>query len=342
MTEELVMKSKSSKIIARTLQLAGCVVALLFAAALPSHAAPQANQKPPAESTAQKTFATPNDAAKALIEAAGKFDVAALKEILGPDGVDLVSSEDSVTDKNNALAFAAKAQEKKSVTLDPKNPNRAVLSVGDTEWPLPVPIVKRAGKWQFDSKAGREEILFRRIGSNELNAIQVCRGFVEAQLDYVMDVHDNSGIHQYAQRLISSSGKQDGLYWTNPDGTAGGPVSEAVAKAIDEGYTLAPNSAYHGYYFHFLKGQGPAAHMGELDYIIKGMMIGGFALIAVPAEYRVTGVETFIVNHDGIVYQKDLGPDTLNVAKKIERFNPDKTWRRTDDEWAPGDFPAKN
>jgi DUF2950 family protein len=170
----------------------------------------------------------------------------------------------------------------------------------------------------------------------------VLRGFVEAQIEYASDAHDDSGIHQYAQRLISSPGKQDGLYWTNADGTPGGPISEAVARAIDEGYTLAKDSAYHGYYFHLLNGQGPAAPKGQFDYIIKGMMIGGFALIAVPAEYRVTGVQTFIVSYDGIVYQRDLGPDTLNVAKQIERYNPDKTWRRTDDEWSPGDLPAKN
>jgi hypothetical protein len=314
------------------------VAALLSAPAVLPQAAPQGNQKPPAAKPAQRSFATPDEAAKALIKAAEEFDLPALMEILGPDGQDLVSSKDSVQDKNYSLAFAARAKEKNSVALDPSNRNRAILSVGIEDWPLPIPIVKKAGKWRFDSKAGRDEVIFRRIGVNELDAIQVLRGFVEAQLEYASTVHDDSGIHQYAQRLISSPGKQDGLYWTNADGTPGGPISEAVARAIDEGYTLAKDSAYHGYYFHLLKGQGPAARMGQLDYMIKGMMIGGFALIAVPAEYEVTGVQTFIVSHDGIVYQKDLGPDSLNVAKQIERFNPDKTWRRTDDEWAPSDI----
>jgi hypothetical protein len=240
------------------------------------------------------------------------------------------------------LAFAARAQEKNSVALDPANKNRAVLSVGNEDWPLPVPIVKRAGKWYFDSKAGREEVLYRRIGANELDAIQVCRGFVEAQHEYASKARDGSGIHQYAQKLISTPGKQDGLYWTSPDGTPGGPITERVARAIEEGYSLAKGSAYHGYHFKLLKGQGPAAPLGQLDYVIKGMMIGGFALAAVPAEYRVTGVQTFIVSHDGIVYQKDLGTDSLNIVKQMERYNPDKTWRRTDDEWPESAPQGKN
>jgi hypothetical protein len=176
-------------------------------------------------------------------------------------------------------------------------------------------------------------VLYRRIGRNELDAIAICRGFVEAQKEYALEVHDDSGVHQYAQRIISTPGKQDGLYWQNADGTPGGPITEAIAKAIAEGYSVEKRSAFHGYYFQVLKGQGPAAPLGELDYVINGMMIGGFALIAAPAEYRVTGVQTFIVSHDGIVYQKDLGPDTLNIAKKIERYNPDKSWHITTDEW---------
>ncbi len=336
------MDSKSSSTFAVKI-LGACLLAGLFCAtAALSQTAPQGRQNPPAAQSAQQMFVTPEEAAKALIEAAGKFDAPVLKEILGPDGVDLVSSQDPVQDKNYSLTFAARAKEKNFLAPDPSNPNRVILSVGEEDWPLPIPIVKKGGKWYFDSKAGREEVLFRRIGTNELNAIQVCRGFVEAEMDYAETIHDDSGIHQYAQLLISTRGKQDGLYWTNPDGTPGGPVSEKVANAIDEGYSLAKDSAYHGYYFHLLKGQGPAAPMGQLDYIIKGMMIGGFALVAVPAEYRVTGVQTFIVNHDGIVYQKDLGPNSLEIAKKMDRYNPDKTWRRTDDGWEPGDFQVKN
>jgi hypothetical protein len=342
MTEEILMRSKSLTTIAGKSLLAFFVAALLSSPVVLSQAAPQASQTAPAATAVQKGFATPDEAAKALIKASENYDLPALLDILGPDAKDLVSSEDPVQDKNYSLAFAARAKEKESVAPNPSNPARAVLTVGKDDWPLPIPIVKKSGKWYFDSKSGRNEILYRRIGANELNAIQVCRGFVEAQMEYASEVHDGSGFHQYAQKLLSTPGKQDGLYWKNPDGSPGGPLSEGVARAIEEGYSLAKNSAYHGYYFHLLTGQGSAAPMGEIDYIIKGMMIGGFGLIAVPAEYRVTGVQTFIVSHDGIVYQKDLGSDTLNIAKKIDRYSPDKTWRRTDDEWKASDLQPEN
>jgi hypothetical protein len=246
--------------------------------------------------------------------------------MLGPDGEDLVASEDQVQDKNNLQAFAARAREKQSVAIDPKNSNRAMLSVGNEDWPMPIPIVKRKDKWYFDSKAGREEVLFRRVGENELNMIQLCLGYVEAQREYASVPRGDSKINQYAQRIISTPGKQDGLYWENPDGTPGGPISKGIARAIEEGYSVDRRSAYHGYYFKVLKGQGPAAPLGEIDYVIKGIMIGGFALVAVPADYRVTGVQTFMVSNDGIVYQKDLGPDSINIVKQMERYNPDKTW----------------
>ena len=312
---------------------AGLVLAVLAAAliCLPANLATAAHQSSEQVAVAQKGFAKPQEAANALIKAAEAFDVTALLEIFGPDGKDLVTTQDPVQDKNNSLAFAAAAREKQSLAKDPSDKNRYILSVGNQDWPLPIPIVKRSGKWFFDSKAGHDEILYRRIGANELNAIQVCRGFVEAQLEYASSIHDDSGIYQYAQKLISTPGKQDGLYWENADGTPGGPITKGVAKAIEEGYSLSPGSAYGGYYFRLLKGQGPSAPMGELDYIIKGMMIGGFAIIAVPAEYGVTGIQTFIVSHNGVVYQKDLGPDSVNAAKQIERYDPDKTWTRTDD-----------
>ena len=309
------------------------VVTLMCASAVFSIAAQQSKQPAAAAPAGQKGFSTAKEAADALIKASENYDVAALKEIFGPDGEDLVSSEDPVQDKNRSQAFFAMAKEKQSLTKDASNSNRVTLVVGNEDWPLPIPIVKKEGKWYFDSKAGHDEILYRRIGTNELNAIEVCRGFVEAQKEYASKVHDDSGINQYAQRLISTPGKQDGLYWEDKDGTPAGPVSKGVAQAIDKGYTLDKGSVYSGYYFRLLKGQGPAAPLGELDYMIKGMMIGGFALVAFPAEYKVTGVKTFIVSHDGIVYEKDLGPDTLNVAKAMERYNPDKTWHRTDDQW---------
>jgi hypothetical protein len=166
-----------------------------------------------------------------------------------------------------------------------------------------------------------------------LDAIQVCRGFVEAQKEYAILATEITGVAQYAQRIFSSPGKRDGLYWPKADGTPGGPISEAVARAIEEGYSPSTPSGYHGYYFHVLKGQGPAAPLGQMDYVMEGVMIGGFALMAVPVQYRVTGVKTLMVSYDGIVYQKDLGPDSLSIARKIDRYNPDSTWRRTDDEW---------
>jgi len=281
----------------------------------------------------QKGFDTPQQAATALVQAAQAYDVPTLLEILGPDGKDLVASADSVQDRNRAEAFAEKAHEKMVVTIDPKNKLRATVSIGNDDWPAPVPIVKRGSKWYFDSKEGHDEVLLRRIGSNELDAIQICRGFVEAQKQYAAQIHDDSGVNQYAQKIISTAGKQDGLYWQNPDGSSGGPISEGIAKAIEEGYAPGKTRGYHGYYFKVLKGQGPAAPLGQLDYVIKGIMIGGFALVAVPAEYRVTGVKTFIVSNSGIVYERDLGPNSLNIAKNMERYNPDKTWHRTDDQW---------
>jgi len=330
MTEETNMKPKSSIHTKSRIVIAVLVAALFCLPAILSGATQQSSEQ---ATVVQKGFAKPKEAAEALIKAAETFDVPALLEIFGPEGKDLVTSQDPVQDKNISVAFAAAAREKQSVAKDPSDKSRYILSVGNQEWPLPIPIVKRSGKWYFDSKAGHDEILYRRIGANELNAITVCRGFVEAQLEYASTIHDNSGFHQYAQKLLSAPGKQDGLCWENADGTPGGPISNGVAKAIEEGYSLSPGSVYSGYYFKLLKGQGPDAPMGELDYIIKGMMIGGFALVAVPAEYRVTGVQTFMVNHDGIVYQKDLGPDSINIVKQMERYNPDKTWTRTDDQW---------
>jgi len=292
-------------------------------------------QTQPAAKTAaasQKGFDTAQQAADALIKAAGDFDVPELLAILGPDGQDVVASDDPVQDKNNAQAFAKEAAAKNSIQLAKSNPNRATIIVGDEEWPLPIPLVKKNVKWYFNTKEGRQEILFRRIGENELNAITVCRGYVSAQMEYASDIHDASGINQYAQKIFSTPGKQDGLYWKNADGTPAGPIGDEVAKALEEGYT-AGKGGFHGYYFKILKGQGPAAPNGAINYVIEGVMIGGFALVAVPAEYRVTGVKTFIVSYDGVVYQKDLGPDSLNIVKAMELYNPDKTWQATNDEW---------
>ena len=273
----------------------------------------------------QKSFPTAKAAADALVAAAEKFDVEALKGILGPDGIDLVESEDAVQDRNDATAFASRAREKMAVLPDPKNPSRATLVAGAGDWPMPIPIVKKGSAWRFDTVAGRKETLLRRIGRNELDAIQVCRGYVEAQHEYAAKKRDGARVNQYAQKLVSSPGRQDGLAWQNPDGTWGGPVGENVARAIEQGYT-DKREPYHGYYFKVLKGQGPSAPLGEMDFVVQGAMIGGFALVAAPADYEVTGIKTFIVSHDGVVWEKDLGPKTLEAFKAMERFEPDQTW----------------
>lgn len=320
------MTTSSKNFLIASAILISCFLGLVL------HAAPTATPDAATSQPAQKEFDTPQQAVDSLLQAAEAFDAAALKEILGPDSADLITSEDPVMDKNRALAFVAKAKEKNSIQPDPKNANRVVLSVGNDDFPVPIPIVKSKGKWHFDTKAGRNEILLRRIGTNELDAIEVCHGFVEAQKEYAEEKHDDSTVNQYAQRIVSTPGKHDGLAWQNPDGTWEGPVGEGVAKALEQGYSNPDQSQpYHGYYFKVLTGQGPAAPMGQMDFVVKGAMIGGFALAAAPAQYRVTGVQTFIVSHDGTVYEKDLGPDTLKTFQSMDRFNPDKTWHPVND-----------
>ena len=290
--------------------------ALLAVAPTLVSAAPQAGAR---------TFASPQEAAQALIDAAGHNDSAAMLRIFGPEGKDIVESGDPAEDKNGRAEFAKMAREKMQVEPDPGNPGRATLVVGPQDWPFPVPIVRQGGQWHFDSPAGRLEILARRIGRNEMTAIDVCRGYVEAQMEYAAADRESAGILQYAQKIISTPGKKDGLYW---EGEAQNLVPKSFADAsaamFAEGKKPVP---YHGYYFHILKAQGPDAEGGALDYVVKGKMIGGFALVAFPAEYGVSGVKTFIVNHRGVVYEKDLGAGTVTTARQITRFNPDKGWQ---------------
>jgi hypothetical protein len=327
------MKTKTNIMTSPKISLVASAILTSCLLTIAVHAAPSAKTDAPATAQPnQKEFDSPKQAADALIQVATTFDVAAAKEILGPDSEDLIASQDPVQDKNRAAEFAAKAKEKNSVEIDKKNPKRAILLVGNDNFPVPIPIVKQKGKWFFDTKVGREEILNRRVGANELNAIEICRGFVDAQHEYAMEKHDGSKVNQYAQRVISTPGKHDGLAWQNPDGTWEGPVGEEVAKALQEGYSAQGGKPYHGYYFKVLKGQGPAAPMGEMDFMVGGAMIGGFALAAAPADYRVTGVMTFIVGPDGVVYEKDLGPDTLKTFQSMDKYNPDKTWKVTEDD----------
>jgi hypothetical protein len=306
----------------------GMVCVVLLASTGDARAQDKTKPAAPAAAT-QRTFDTPKAAAEALIAAAESYDVPALKAILGPDGNDLIETKDPVQSRNQFEAFSAQARESTAVVLDETNPNRATVSVGDGDWPLPIPIVRKAGKWSFDSRAGKREVLYRRIGRNELDAIEVCREFVEAQHEYALEKRDGSSVNQYAQKVISTPGKQDGLVWRDAAGNPAGPISETIADAIAEGYSKKAEPL-HGYHFKVLKGQGAAAPLGKMDFVVKGIMIGGFALAAAPSDYRVTGVMTFIVSHDGVVYQKDLGPKTLELFQKMERYNPDKTWTPVD------------
>jgi hypothetical protein len=276
-------------------------------------------------------FDSPQAAVDAVLKAASDYDTDALAKIFGPDGREVYATGDAVQDKNRAESFVAEAKEKTKISVDPKTGRRAVVLVGKEDWPMPVPLAKTGSKWYFDTKAGMRELLYRRIGSNELDAIQICRGYVEAQDEYAMKPRSGYNVNQYAQRIISTPGTQDGLAWKNAAGTWDGPIGENIADAIVQGYSSRAQP-YHGYFFKILKGQGADAPLGRLDYVIKGVMIGGFALVAAPAEYRVTGVKTFIVSNDGVVYQKDFGPKSLDVFEKMELFNPDKSWTPVPDE----------
>src|SRR6266513_5467172 len=329
---ETKMKSRLRIMTSSKFTLIASAIAAFYLLGFGLHAAkPSKSEAASAPQAAQKQFDTPKQAADALVQVAANFDVAAAKEILGPDSEDIVASADPVQDKNRAAEFAARAKEKMSIQTEKKNPNQAIVLVGNDDFPLPIPLVKQKGKWFFDTKVGREEILNRRVGAKELNAIEICRGFVDAQHEYALEKHDGSKVNQYAQNILSTLGKHDGLAWQNPDGTWGGPVGEDVAKALQEGYKAARGTPYHGYYFKVLKGQGPAAPGGEIDFMVGGAMIGGFGLAVAPAEYRVTGVMTFIVGADGVVYEKDLGPDTLKIFQSLDKYNSDNTWKVTDD-----------
>jgi hypothetical protein len=275
-----------------------------------------------AQAPAPKTFATPEDARDALLQAAGK-GLDAVRAFFGP-GPDVVRSGDPVEDQNLIDAFVKRAAEKAQLEPDENSPGRMTLLIGENEWPFSVPLEQKDGRWYWDVKEGRAEMRRRLIGFNELDAIEVCRGFVEAEEAYAETDWNGNGVHEYAARMISSQGKKDGLYWPGEDS----PISAAVAKAAGQGYSFeggAPKP-YHGYYYKVLLSQGADAGDGARDYVVKGMMIGGFALVAWPAEYGTSGIMSFIVNQDGAVYQKDLGPQSATLAKAMTRFNPDKSW----------------
>jgi hypothetical protein len=278
-----------------------------------------------AQPQAQQTFATPQEAGAAIVAAAEHNDTAAMLKVLGPGSKDIVESGDPAEDKSGRAQFAERAHAKMRVEIEPGNPDRAVLVVGDNDWPFPVPLYRKDGRWSFDAARGRTEILARRIGRNEMAAMEVCRGYVEAQMAYAAHDRMGDGMLQYAQKIVSSPGKKDGLYWAGEsDALVPKAFADAAAALLAEGKKPAP---YHGYFFHILKAQGPDAEGGAKDYVVKGKMMGGFAMVAYPAEYGVSGVKTFLVSHQGMVYEKDMGPATGTLARQLLRFNPDKTWK---------------
>jgi hypothetical protein len=278
----------------------------------------------PAQSQGQQTFATPKEAADALVAAAEHNDTAALLKVLGPGSKDIVESGDPAEDKTGRAQFAERAHIRLKVEPEPGNADRAIVVVGENDWPFPVPLYRHDGRWQFDAGRGRTEVLARRIGRNEMAAIEVVRGYVEAQMAYASHDRNGDGMLQYAQKIVSSPGKKDGLWWPGEsDALVPKAFADAASALYAEGKKPQP---YHGYFFHVLKAQGPEAAGGAMDYVVKGQMMGGFALVAYPAEYGVSGVKTFLVNHRGLVYEKDMGAATASLARAISRFNPDKSW----------------
>ena len=282
-----------------------------------------------AAETKPKSFATPEEAVKALIAAAKAHDVKAMQGILGAGSREIVQSGDAVADKAGRERFVKSYEE--ANRLEKAGDAKAVLNLGKDNWPFPVPVVKDAAGWHFDAKAGKEEILNRRIGRNELAVIQVAQAYVDAQREYYLRNPDGAKLLHYAPKFASAQGKKDGLYYPVKSGEKPSPLGPLVSGARTEGYAKGKEGkpvAYHGYHYRILKGQGPDAKGGAYDYVAQGRMIGGHAMVAWPATYGNSGVMTFIVNHDGVVFEKDLGPDTAAAVQKITKFNPDKTWKK--------------
>lgn len=299
-----------------------CVVAVAFSASVSA-----------AAKGTQKTFATPEDAVKALVDAMKANNTKELLAIFGPGSESLVSSGDKVRDKAGSERFVKDFEEKNS--LEKQSDEKVILHVGSDDFPLPIPIVKKGTTWYFDTKEGKEEVINRRIGRNELNVIDSLHAFVDAQREYASKDRDGDGTMAFAQKLWSSKGKHDGLYWEAKEGEGDSPIGPFVARASAMGYktkgTIEKPLPFHGYYFRILKAQGKNATGGAYDYVVKGNMILGFAFLAYPANYGSSGIMTFIVNQEGVVYQKDLGKNTSKVAKAMKRYDPDKTWKKAEE-----------
>lgn len=280
-----------------------------------------------AQEQGEKTFASPKDAAQALYSAVKADDKPAMLAVLGSSASSIIESGDEVQDRNNRESFVKSFEQ--MTRWEGVTNGEQVLYIGADNWPFPIPLKKTAsGQWYFDTKAGLQEILFRRIGKNELAAIKVCRALVEAQQDYFQQAHDGDTTQQYAQKFISDSGKQDGLYWKTAEGQPESPIGPLVAFATAKGYGGQHDSPqpFYGYYYRILTAQGANAPGGAKNYIVDGKMTGGFAFVAYPAEYRNSGVMTFLVDQSGVVYQKDLGPNTDKLAGEMKSYNPNATW----------------
>jgi hypothetical protein len=281
-----------------------------------------------AQSADQKTFRTPEDAVLALVEAAKAGDTQELLSLFGTGGQRVLFSGDPVMDQRNLELFLVAYTEHAALTK--AGPGRRILNVGNEGWPFPIPLVKERAAWRFDTAAGAEEILYRRVGRDELSTIRVCQVYVEAQHEYAAQGHDGKPAGIYAQKIVSTPGRHDGLYWKSEDPEALSPLGEFAAEAASEGYghTEGQPTPYNGYFFRILTAQGESAMGGARNYVVNGEMRDGFALIAHPSAYRVSGVMSFIVNQDGLVYQKDLGPNSAELAAKITRFEPNSGWQK--------------
>ena len=284
--------------------------------------------QPQAETGEQRTFSSPDEAVKALVGALKAEDTKMLVVIFGPGSEDIFSSGDPVADKAEHERFINRYEQKNR--LEEESTEKVILSIGDEDWPFAIPIVKEAGAWRFDTQEGREELLARRIGRNELDVIQVCLAIVDAQREYARKDRNSDGLREYAQKFRSDPGKQDGLYWEAKEGDEQSPLGPLFAEAQEGGYPGRPEGSepvpYLGYFYRILTTQGQNAPGGAYDYIVNNKMIGGFAVVAYPADYANSGVMTFIVNHDGVVYQKDLGENTEELAKAMTLYDPDETW----------------
>ena len=279
--------------------------------------------------SAQQSFKSPEDAAQALVNAAKDNWPKGVIAVLGPDADEIVSSGDKTSDEAMREKFLAAFDARHEVKQE--GDDKAVMIIGKDDFPFPIPLRRKGAAWKFDTATGRLEILYRRIGRNEINAIKASLAYVDAQNEYAEKNPEGAGSATYAQRIVSRPGKKDGLYWPAAPGEEESPLGELVAQASKEGYSIGGERVpYHGYYYKILTRQGSMAAGGEVDYVVRGKMIGGFALVAYPAEYGNSGVMTFLVNHAGQVFQKDLGERTARIAERMTSFNPDQTWKKVD------------